>query len=618
MALSYFHRQQRRLLRRVVIGIIITGIVVSLSAILPLYKSLEQSTQRLAQSYAAFQARAITNQLERYLDIAKQFASRSEIARLMQDYHEGLISLEQLQQETLPRFIDATRDVDDLIAAVRLTNHGDVVVLSDKGLQQLASRPIDVSRLNTEGLYYYGDVIDQDSGTVLLNVTAAAPIVNAQNETVGHDVLVFAVDSLLALVAQENEYAQFADYCLVDRSTGTLVRFDGCPQGQLELGTLEMELPDLNLERHEVYDFSRDGTNYLVFSTPLANSEWTLLVQIPAFSLYEGLFAQLLWLSIVLIILVVAGAWYMRVNLKPVLNRISEQNRQLLTAGQVFERANEAIVVTDFKLDIQQINPAARRIFSLSLQQGLATNLQTLFSTERTHPNLNRQVLDSLIETDVWQGEVWYKTAEQSEFPALQTVSAVKNETGEIVQLIHIFNDITQQKGEQEAIRRQALTDELTGLPNRAGLELDLQQCVRKAIASNGGFALLFMDLDKFKPVNDQHGHAVGDKLLQLIGPRLKELVRSSDVVARLGGDEFVILLCGAGELGFAREAADKMVRAMNQPFEVDGIELSIGASVGVAIYPDHGSNQEDLLKAADKAMYKAKQNGRNRSEVAG
>ncbi len=176
--------------------------------------------------------------------------------------------------------------------------------------------------------------------------------------------------------------------------------------------------------------------------------------------------------------------------------------------------------------------------------------------------------------------------------------------------------DVTRRRQAEDAVRRQAWHDALTGLPNRVLLMDRLEQALRQAIREGRRLAVLFLDLDRFKLVNDSLGHAAGDELLQQAAARLLSLLRKGDTVARMGGDEFCVLLSDAALEGDALAVGQKIVAALHEPFPVAGQEVHIGTSVGIAFYPDHDSDAERLLKLADMAMYRAKQNGRNQATV--
>jgi len=174
------------------------------------------------------------------------------------------------------------------------------------------------------------------------------------------------------------------------------------------------------------------------------------------------------------------------------------------------------------------------------------------------------------------------------------------------------FSDITERKALEERIRRQAYFDTLTGLPNRALFHDRLKQCILKGERNREPFALLFVDLDRFKQINDRFGHEAGDQLLKEAAARLDDCVRESDSVARMGGDEFNIILSGVQEREALAQVAEKIIREMQRPFQVAGTKQRISASVGIACYPADGNNQADLLQRADMAMYRAKAEGRS------
>ncbi len=194
----------------------------------------------------------------------------------------------------------------------------------------------------------------------------------------------------------------------------------------------------------------------------------------------------------------------------------------------------------------------------------------------------------------------------------LTTRIPLRHEGGAIYAICCIATDITEQKLIEERMRQMAQYDALTGLPNRALFSDRLQQSFSNSRRSHQRFGLMFIDLDKFKPVNDNFGHEVGDILLKQVAGRMKECVRQSDTVARIGGDEFVVLLGAIKDEKDAFEVGEKIRHAMNQPFEILGKTVQIGSSIGVAIYPEHGKEDKELVKHADLAMYHAKENGRN------
>jgi diguanylate cyclase (GGDEF)-like protein len=222
----------------------------------------------------------------------------------------------------------------------------------------------------------------------------------------------------------------------------------------------------------------------------------------------------------------------------------------------------------------------------------------------------------SLLRHGHWEGEVRYRRKTGEIFVAWQSINEVRDETGRVVHRVIGLSDITDYCVEADRIAHLAHHDLLTGLPNRALLFDRLRQGLHQSEREQRQMALLFFDLDHFKPVNDQLGHAIGDRLLQELAHRLKDEVRAADTLARLGGDEFVILLYAVKNSRAGVVVAEKIRRAVEQPFFIDKHRLSVSTSIGIAFAPDHATEGESLLRCADSAMYQAKARGGNRIEI--
>jgi diguanylate cyclase (GGDEF)-like protein/PAS domain S-box-containing protein len=195
----------------------------------------------------------------------------------------------------------------------------------------------------------------------------------------------------------------------------------------------------------------------------------------------------------------------------------------------------------------------------------------------------------------------------------LTTVKPILNEQGGVGYVICISKEITGRKLKEEKLRRTALYDILTGLPNRALFNDRLKFAITQAKRKAARIALMFIDLDNFKPINDTHGHNAGDLLLKLVAKRMKNCIRESDTVGRIGGDEFILLLPAITKPEDALNVAEKIRHEINKPFDVPGFPvMNVSSSTGVAIYPEHGNNATHLIKSADEAMYLAKERGRN------
>jgi len=292
---------------------------------------------------------------------------------------------------------------------------------------------------------------------------------------------------------------------------------------------------------------------------------------------------------------------------------ISERKRaewELRLSAKVFDNAAEGMVVTNEKNRIVAVNDAFCRITGYSRDEVLGQDPSKL-SSGRQDGDFYNEMWAKLRESGHWSGEIWNQRKSGEIFPEWLSIQVVRNEAGEIVNYIAAFSDITEKRAQEERIRHLAQYDFLTDLPNRFLLRDRLERAMLSATRHSRKVGLLFVDLDRFKTINDSLGHGVGDRLLRAVGARLVETVRASDTVSRQGGDEFVILINDMETPDAAGAVARKVLRAMGDPFQVDGHELQISPSIGIAVYPDDGQTIDALLKSADMAMYAAKESGR-------
>jgi diguanylate cyclase (GGDEF)-like protein/PAS domain S-box-containing protein len=288
--------------------------------------------------------------------------------------------------------------------------------------------------------------------------------------------------------------------------------------------------------------------------------------------------------------------------------------RGMREAATVFEATNEAIMVTDAKGIIKRINPAFTAVTGYSAEEAVGQTPRLLKSGRHDDTHY-AEMWSNLLTEGRWEGEVWNRRKNGEIFPEWQVISTVKDAQGRPVEFVSLFIDITQRKRSEAEIAYRANYDALTGLPNRNLLTERLGQALKQARREHARVALMFVDLDLFKQVNDTLGHPVGDRLLQSVGERLRLCVRETDTVARQGGDEFVVLLPDVDDTAAASLVADKMIVQLSAPFLIDNHEVHIGASIGITLYPDDGHDVETLFRNADLAMYRAKDAGRNNAQ---
>ncbi|WP_338845617.1 diguanylate cyclase [Massilia sp. W12] len=291
---------------------------------------------------------------------------------------------------------------------------------------------------------------------------------------------------------------------------------------------------------------------------------------------------------------------------------------QLQLGAHVFSHSGEALLITDAQFHILDANPAFARLTGYASQE--VRGRDPLFLTlEGGQKNAFGPdwpgVLAHLKKHDEWRGEVWNRHADGSAYPVLLTISCVRQRNGHASFFIGSMVDISEQKAAQDHFQQMAHHDALTGLPNRLHLNIHLEQCLALARRKQEGAALMFIDLDRFKHINDTLGHDVGDALLVQVAQRLRQAVRESDLVARLGGDEFVIVLHEAGKREQALPVAHKILTRMDAPYEIEAHQVISSPSIGIALYPSDGNTPDELMKHADIAMYHAKALGRNNAQ---
>jgi diguanylate cyclase (GGDEF)-like protein/PAS domain S-box-containing protein len=297
---------------------------------------------------------------------------------------------------------------------------------------------------------------------------------------------------------------------------------------------------------------------------------------------------------------------------------ITEQHKieeQLRIAAIAFE-TQEAIMVTDAQGFVVSVNHAFEGMTGYAATEATGKNPRFLQSG-RHNTEFYRAMWDVLRKTGHWSGEMWDKRKDGTVFETWQTITMVRDRSGKITHFVSIFMDITERRHAEEKIHRLAYYDTLTQLPNRRLLMDRLEQAIVLSQRSEQRGALLFMDLDNFKILNDTQGHDTGDLLLVEVAQRLKRCTRETDTVARLGGDEFVIVLqdLGSDEIMAGNQVSlvgEKIIAAMGQPFVINNFEHHSGISIGASLFCERGLSAEELLKRADTAMYQAKAAGRN------
>ncbi len=285
---------------------------------------------------------------------------------------------------------------------------------------------------------------------------------------------------------------------------------------------------------------------------------------------------------------------------------------KLRQAATVFASTHEGVTITDADGNITAVNPAFCLITGYDEAEVLGKNPRILKS-DRHDDDFYRQMWNSIRTDGFWQGEIWNRRKTGEVYPELLTISAVRNDAGAVVNYIGAFTDITKIKQGEMRLQHLAHHDPLTDLPNRLLLLMCLDEAIGKAKRHGRRGAVLLLDVDRFKNVNDSLGHPTGDRLLMMIAERLRDVVSAPDFVARMGGDEFVVVLNDITFEDNARAVAQKLIEAFQRPFSLsEGHQVYIGASIGISLFPDHAAIANDLIQHADAALYRAKDRGRN------
>lgn len=302
-------------------------------------------------------------------------------------------------------------------------------------------------------------------------------------------------------------------------------------------------------------------------------------------------------------------------RLRGTIQDITERKRdeeRLRRAATVFSSSREGFVITNDKGDIEEINEAFTAITLYTRAEAIGRNMRILRSG-RHGPAFYEAMWTELLRSGQWQGEIWNRRKDDTVYPEWLSISAVRDERASVAGYVGVFSDISTLKAAEERLEHLARHDPLTDLPNRLLLKSYLDLALSRGRRSGRAVAVLFLDLDRFKNVNDSLGHAAGDELLRSAAQVLRERLRQGDLIARLGGDEFVVLLEDVDGSQAAAAVASNLIDRFRQPFVLGGgRDVYVGLSIGISMFPGDGDRAEVLIQNADAALYSAKEHGRN------
>lgn len=291
---------------------------------------------------------------------------------------------------------------------------------------------------------------------------------------------------------------------------------------------------------------------------------------------------------------------------------LANANSALTLAASVFSHAGECIIITDISGIIVEVNKTFTVITGYSREEAIGQNPRFLKSG-RQSPEFYADMWQALLKEGYWSGEVWNRRKDGEVYAVMTTISAVRNDQGNITHFVSLGNDITPMKKHQNQLEHIAHYDVLTDLPNRTLLADRLSQAMLQCKRNEKSLAVVFLDLDGFKYVNDTYGHAIGDELLIEVSVRMKEALREGDTLSRIGGDEFVAVLADLDKVEDCEPVLERLLLAVSEPISIGNIVLKISASLGVTLYPQDNVDADRLMRHADQAMYIAKESGKNR-----
>ncbi|MBC3936638.1 diguanylate cyclase [Undibacterium sp. CY7W] len=326
------------------------------------------------------------------------------------------------------------------------------------------------------------------------------------------------------------------------------------------------------------------------------------------------------WISLTLLIAVAIATlalYIYRVNrrLAKSMQEFKDQSLRLKLLSMAVENSPASVLITGPDTRIEYVNPQFSKETGYSADEVFGKTPK-LLQSGMTSPHTYASMWANLNQGKLWSGELINRRKSGQIYWEEALIAPVRNQQGETTHFVAVKRDITERKRVDEKLAHMAHHDSLTNLPNRVLFFERVQYGLVLARRQQSQLALMFIDLDRFKPINDNYGHAVGDAILQEAARRMSELLRESDTIGRIGGDEFVGLMMDVGSVAIAEQLATKICHALSLPFDFAGVQHEITASIGVALYPYHGEDERSLSRAADIAMYHAKAGGRNAVRV--
>jgi len=353
------------------------------------------------------------------------------------------------------------------------------------------------------------------------------------------------------------------------------------------------------------------------------------LIEMPAFKTLENLHDEMLLHSKILLDKVINNSKILPDEYDGFAELTSEFRQHMLTLkariksdlklvaklmGKVFENAEEGVMITDASSNILNVNQSFTSVTHYTKEEVVGKKPSILHSGQHDKGFYER-MWAILLRDYRWQGEIWNRRKNNDIYPEWLSITAVFDDNEDVSHYIGIFSDVSTENEGSERLYRLAHYDSLCDLPNRLLFYDRLRQSLSRSRRNDQRIAVMFMDLDGFKQVNDQFGHSVGDELLQLVSKRVVEILRESDTIARIGGDEFTLIINDIDSIDSINTIANKILSTLMEPYSLHDQSFNVSASIGISLYPYNSEDMNTLVKQADIAMYKAKKEGKNRYE---
>ncbi|MCP4598349.1 EAL domain-containing protein [Neptuniibacter sp.] len=410
-----------------------------------------------------------------------------------------------------------------------------------------------------------------------------------QKEQAFQNSLIHTIPDLIWLKSPEGEYLS---------CNRRFEEFFGAKEHQI-IGKTDYDFVD-----KELADYFRENDNKALFAdSPRTNMEWVTFANDGKRALLETIKTPMKTSS---------GELVGVLGIGHDITALHDAQQQLKLAASVFEHASEGIMITDEKGRIIDVNKAFSQLTGYSAEEVIGERPSMLKSGHHSE-EFFAAMWQSLKKDGHWRGEVWNRNKSGEIYAELLNIATVYDDDGNASHYVSIFSDITQLKEHQHELEKMAHFDALTQLPNRVLLSDRLQTALKSCKQNQQIMAVAYLDLDEFKPINDNHGHDVGDLLLIEVAKRLSDALGPENEIARLGGDEFVLLFTELISVKQCTEILEHLIDELSAPFQIKQLTLTISASIGVTLFPEDDADADTLIRHADQAMYTAKQTGRNR-----